>query len=134
MKTVLSLNLKQFFLNKISIFIIDFNILSCKIMNFSTHCSASTRKRSLWEYTFYWKFMFKIRIQSNTYIPGHRGFPRHLMSSISLPWHKLPPCCGDGLSHRLLRVRVPAFPHVKEHPDHSDQAVHFPCTGKKLNN
>ena len=51
----------------------------------------------------------------------------HGCVSLLLPWHSLPPLCGDGLLHRRTRVTLPA-PHVVEHVDHGDQCPQPPST------
>ena len=59
-------------------------------------------------------------------LPGH---PRtvHWLVSVLFPMHVLPPFCGGGLEHILVRVLVPC-PHDVLQVVHGTQFDHAPST------
>ena len=58
--------------------------------------------------------------------PGHSAV-LHVLVSLAIPSHFLPPCAGGGLVQVLLRDCTPP-PHVTLQFVHSDHSVQFPST------
>jgi len=67
-----------------------------------------------------------IEVSNVNWLPGH-GFIRQALDSCCGPGQLSPLLAGWGLSHVLVRVRVP-LPQIVEHVLHDPQMDHPPST------